>query len=166
MRARSLSLAASMLLATSLACAKTEFTPDDSIAEANMAVQRQVFDAVAAGNLDAWEALIGPGYVFHGPSGQALDWAATRALVTGYLTAFPDLSFSVDLQTANDEYSIVRVTATGTNTGELMGAPATGKSISASMMNIMRIADGKIIGEWENSDELGMMGQLGLIPQQ
>jgi predicted ester cyclase len=177
MRNRILPLAVCTLLVTCLACGESEgdeaMEHDGMVAEtmggnemveANMALQRQAFDAVAAGNLDALDGLTGPGYTYHGPSGPAVDLAGSKAQVAGYVTAFPDLHFTFEFQTANDEYSIARVTATGTNTGELMGMAGTGKPISITILNVVRIVDGKVVEEWENFDELGMMRQLGLIP--
>lgn len=178
MRTGILPLAAFMLLVTAVACENeaneaaehegmaAETLADNSMVESNMALQKKAFETVASGNLNAMDALIGPGYTYHGPSGPAVDWAGSKAQVAGYVTAFPDLHFTVEVQTANNEYSVARVTATGTNTGELMGMAPTGKPISISIMNLMRIADGKIVEEWENFDEVGMMRQLGLIPQQ
>jgi len=63
---------------------------------------------------------------------------------------------------AEGDRAVCRVVAHGTNTGEFMGAPATGKSAEIAIINIVRIQDGKIAEEWEVFDRLSLMEQLGL----
>jgi predicted ester cyclase len=41
--------------------------------------------------------------------------------------------------------------------------PPTGKQITVSGINIYHIDDGKIAMEWEQTDGLGMLGQLGAL---
>jgi predicted ester cyclase len=55
-------------------------------------------------------------------------------------------------------------TLRATNTGPLMGMPATGKSFEIPMHITYRIADGKIVKHWMLVDNFAMMQQLGLIP--
>jgi steroid delta-isomerase-like uncharacterized protein len=54
---------------------------------------------------------------------------------------------------------------TGTHTGDFMGIPATGKSVTLAMMDRVKVRDGKAIEHWGVSDDLGMMTQLGIIPE-
>jgi predicted ester cyclase len=57
-----------------------------------------------------------------------------------------------------------RVRLTGTNTGEFMGKPATGKRVDIRwVMNVVRVQDGKVVEEWELFDNLDLMKQLGHI---
>ena len=50
----------------------------------------------------------------------------------------------------------------GTNTGEMQGTPATGKSVTFTIIQIVRLANGKIAEEWESFNMMDMMQQLGL----
>jgi hypothetical protein len=54
-------------------------------------------------------------------------------------------------------------TTTGTNQGEFMGAPATGKSIEVSEIHIVRIVNGKAVEHWGLMEDMAMMQQLGLM---
>jgi predicted ester cyclase len=45
-----------------------------------------------------------------------------------------------------------------------MGAAPTGKQITATAIDIARLADGKIVEHWGQMDTLGLMQQLGLLP--
>ena len=54
---------------------------------------------------------------------------------------------------------------TGTHTGEFAGIPATNKSVRLEMIDRVRTRDGKAVEHWGVSDDLGMMTQLGVIPE-
>ena len=54
-------------------------------------------------------------------------------------------------------------TASGTNTGEGMGFPATGKRITVNGMTLFRFKAGKISEEWSVFDMLSAMRQAGLL---
>jgi len=45
-----------------------------------------------------------------------------------------------------------------------MGIASTGKRVTFTGISIHRIADGRIIEEWQEWDSLGLMQQLGVIP--
>ena len=81
-----------------------------------------------------------------------------------YRTAFPDLRMTIEDMTAEGDRVVVRWTVRGTQTGEMMGMPATGKPTTVTGMFLNRLAAGKIVEGWGNFDALGMMQQLGLIP--
>ena len=56
-------------------------------------------------------------------------------------------------------------TASGTQQGEIFGVPASGRTVSLPGINIWRVRDGRIVERWGRLDELGLMRQLGLVPQ-
>ena len=60
---------------------------------------------------------------------------------------------------------MIRWTAQGTHQGEFFGIPATGKRIAISGTSIYRIAGGQVAEEWTQADMLGLMTQLGAIPE-
>jgi hypothetical protein len=45
-----------------------------------------------------------------------------------------------------------------------MGIPATGKRITMTGITIARVAAGKITELWIESDQMGLMQQLGVVP--
>ena len=65
---------------------------------------------------------------------------------------------------AEGDKVVVRSTWSGTHKGELMGIPPTDKSVSFGVIDIIRIAGGKFVEHWGQTDEMGMMQQLGVIP--
>jgi predicted ester cyclase len=58
-----------------------------------------------------------------------------------------------------------RLIMCGTHQGPLMGIPPTGRSERQNHMHFVRFRDGKVIELWRVRDELGMMQQLGVIPE-
>jgi predicted ester cyclase len=61
---------------------------------------------------------------------------------------------------------VMRFTARGTHRGELLGIPATGKSVTFQGIIVDRLRDGKIVDCHEMCDGLGLLQQLGMIPGQ
>jgi predicted ester cyclase len=60
-----------------------------------------------------------------------------------------------------------RLTMSGTHEGPLMGTPPTGRSVRNNHhMHFVRFRDGKAVEHWGVRDDLGLMRQLGLIPEQ
>ena len=83
-----------------------------------------------------------------------------------FFTAFPDLDVHIDELIAEGDTVVGRMTTSGTHKGDFMGIPATGKKATFTEMHMIRLANGKMVDHWGNSDDLGMMQQLGVIPSQ
>jgi steroid delta-isomerase-like uncharacterized protein len=87
-----------------------------------------------------------------------------RQFVGAFFAALPDFRYTIDDMVASDDRVAVRLTAEGTQQGELMGIPATGNHAAWSEMHIGRIANGAIVEHWGQIDNMGMLQQLGVIP--
>ncbi|MEK6274516.1 MAG: ester cyclase [Actinomycetota bacterium] len=135
--------------------------------EENKAIVRRVNDEVwSEGHLDVIDELIADDFVATvvGAPEQIRGLQGFREFVVMYRTAFPDLRITVDEQFAEGETVITRWTAIGTNEGELMGMPATGKQATTAGININRISGGKLVEGWGLFDQLGLLQQIGAIP--
>jgi steroid delta-isomerase-like uncharacterized protein len=135
--------------------------------EENKAIVRRVNDEVwSAGHLDVIDELIADDFVATvvGAPEQIRGPQGFREFVLMYRTAFPDLRITVDEQVAEGETVVTRWTATGTNEGELMGIPATGKQATTAGININRISGGKLVEGWGLFDQLGLLQQIGAVP--
>jgi steroid delta-isomerase-like uncharacterized protein len=82
-----------------------------------------------------------------------------------FLAAFPDTEYTVEQQVDEGDYVVTRWTARGTQSGELMGIPPTGKTVEVTGIAIDRFSDGKIAESWGNWDTMGLLQQLGAVPQ-
>ena len=128
--------------------------------------QRVYDDVFSEGKLDAADEIIASGAIDHNPP-PGIDGTGPEGLkrVAGmFRAAFPDLTLTAEDMVAEGDLITVRWSSTGTHKGELMGIPATGKTVNISGMDMMRMKDGKIVEHWGIMDDLGMMQQLGLIP--
>ncbi len=104
--------------------------------------------------------------IVHFPGFPLMNKEAWKPFMLSYFSAFPDLRIVFDPDDAIIEGDKLAgsYTMTGTNTGEFMGMPPTGKSISIFGINIFQVRDGKIVEAWDMSDGLGILQQLGVIP--
>ncbi len=57
------------------------------------------------------------------------------------------------------------MTTKGTQTGEFMGMPASGKKFSVREMHMVRVANGKMAEHWGLANEMSMMQQLEFMPE-
>lgn len=81
-----------------------------------------------------------------------------------FTNAFPDLHLSYDFMIVDGDMVGGRFTLTGTHQGEFAGIPATGKQVSITGHDFVKIVDGKVTEHWAEMDTLTMMQQLGVIP--
>jgi steroid delta-isomerase-like uncharacterized protein len=128
--------------------------------------RRAVEEIYNRGNLDAADEIYAPDCVLHDPS-LPEDLRGTEGIkryAAMYRQAFPDLHVTVEDEICEGDRMAMRWTARGTHRGDLMGIPPTGNPIHVSGITIGRMAGGKIVEEWFQSDDLGMMQQLGLVP--
>ena len=135
-------------------------------AEENKALVRRVFEQMFnEGNLDVADELLAPGYVDHDPSlpQDVHGPEGFKEYVGMYRAAFPDLHVQIQDQLAEGDRVATRWTGTGTHNGELAGITPTGKQVTLPGMEIVRIANGKLVEGWEGYDSGTLMRQLGVM---
>jgi steroid delta-isomerase-like uncharacterized protein len=95
---------------------------------------------------------------------EATGAEALKQVWATLLRAFPDLHVEVEDLIAEGDKVVIRNTVTGTNQGEYMGRPPTGRSVTYNEIFIFRFADGRVAETWGVVDVLAQMRQLGMIP--
>lgn len=138
------------------------------MSEENKALTRRYFEEVFnERNLQAVDELYATDYVLHDPAlpqeAQGLEGA--RRATDMYLQAFPDVRTTVEDQVAEGDKVATRWRAVGTHQGELMGIAPSGNRVVVTGIQVDRISGGKIEETWANYDALGMMQQLGAVPE-
>ena len=134
--------------------------------EQNKAIRRQAYEAVNQKNLDALDEVTASDVINHSARpGQAPGLEGVKQLFSSLHAAFPDFRIDVEDMIAEGDKVVARVTGSGTHQGEFMGIAPTGNRVELSAIDIARIAEGKIVEHWSNSDQLGMMRQLGVMEQ-
>jgi steroid delta-isomerase-like uncharacterized protein len=137
--------------------------------EENKAVVRRFLEEVfSKGNLELVDDLFAPNYVLHDPAvqGEVRGPEGIKQYVDMYRSAYPDTRFTIEDQIAEGDKVVTRWTGRGTHQGELMGIPPTGQEVTVTGIEFDRVSGGKLEETRVNYDALGMMQQLGVIPQQ
>ena len=138
-----------------------ELRAQAEVEEQNVELVRKAFEAFGKGDMEAYGELVAPDYVYYGPSSTySLEELKESARV--WWASFPDMSFSMEEIFAVEDKVVFMLMQRGTHTGDFMGIPATGNKFEISGILITRIADGKIVEEWDESDWLGFYQQLGM----
>lgn len=130
--------------------------------------RRFLEEAFNEGNLDVADELFTSDSVLHDPSlpEEMRGPEGVKGYVQMYRSAFPDTNITVEDQLAEGERVVTRWTGRGTHQGELIGIPASGNQVEVSGITISRFEGGKIAEDWTNYDTLGMMQQIGAIPEE
>ncbi len=133
--------------------------------EENKAMTRRIFEVFNTGNMALADEVIAADIVDHqAPPGTEPGLAGFKQIVSMFRTAFPDVQMTIDDMIVEGDKVVTRSTMGGTHQGEFMGIPPTGKQFTATTIDIVRFAGGKAVEHWGNSDDLGMLQQLGVIP--
>jgi len=121
-----------------------------------------IYQAINTGDLALLEKFVAPGYTEHSEGFQGVE--PFKQQVAAFRAGFPDLRVTVeDLLTDGDRFAS-RTTVTGTNTGDLMGMPATGRQISVEAVDIGRVEGGQAQERWGGLNMYALLTQLGVIP--
>ena len=136
-------------------------------AEDNEAIIRRWIEAYNERDRQAEADLLAPGYVAHVPGapGPLVGLEAWTQFSGSFAEAFPDIRLTVEDIFSAGEMVAARVTFHGTHRGEFQGMPPTGKEVAFSSIEINRVADGKVEEHWVELDLLGLMQQLGALPE-
>jgi steroid delta-isomerase-like uncharacterized protein len=133
--------------------------------EDNKALARRYIEEVFnQKNLTLVDELNSPDFVFHNASTTIQGREPYKAYLSMILTAYPDLHMTIEDMIAEGDILAERVTIRGTHKGDFMGIPPTGKQMTITAIYIGRFANGKGVEVWANTDDLGAMQQLGVIP--
>jgi predicted ester cyclase len=125
----------------------------------------RIFELFNRRELDELDAIFHPDYVDHTPMGEIAGVGAFKEFLGSWLAAFPDARFTVTQVIVEDDMAAWRARFVGTNTGSLMGMPATGKAVDVEALHMGRLsADDRPVEHWTGNDMLAMLQQLGIVP--
>jgi steroid delta-isomerase-like uncharacterized protein len=112
---------------------------------------------------DGIVVVTGSGERFEGPDG-------ARRYGAAWAEGFPDGTITVDNIVASGDTVVAEFTGRGTHTGTLqtsMGAiPATGRSLTLHLCDVIEFQDGKVQQQRTYFDTGSLMAQLGLTAEQ
>lgn len=123
-------------------------------------------EAINQGRLEVVDELCAPDFVDHEEfPGLTPDRDGVKQFITMFRSAYPDLRFDIDDLLLEGDKVVIRAMIRGTQKGEFMGIPPTGKQIAVQTIDIVRIRDGQATEHWGVTDTAAMLTQLGVMPE-
>lgn len=139
----------------------------DAATERNKAVVQQLFDRVwNQRDVDFADEIVVKDVIDHNPApGAAPGIEGLKERVRLDDAAFTDYRMYVDSMIGEGDLVAVRLSWTGTHTGTFGPFEATGRPVKGSGITIFRFKDGKIVERWAALDAIGLLRQMGVIPE-
>lgn len=101
------------------------------------------------------------GFISHNqPPGLAAGAEGVKQFFAMFRDAFPDAQVNIDELIADGDRVAVATTLTGTHEGELLGMAPTGRRVSVTGIDLVRVENGKIVEHRGLTDTVGLMRQL------
>jgi predicted ester cyclase len=138
-----------------------------SLKEFEAVIQRVGEEAWFKGNVDALDEAYAADYISHKPpfpDTNGLE-AVKKSIATTRL-AYSDIQATYTDWITEDDRIAYRYTMNMKHTGvsPTLPIPPTGKEVTLQGCIVVHVKDGKVIEEWEYSDYLGFLQQLGVVP--
>lgn len=112
---------------------------------------------------DLVDQFVAEDYINHNPFvGDGRE--ANRQFWTGFFAGLPDLIATIEDLVISGDRVVGRFVYRGTQTGELMGIPASGKAVEMRSIDIWRLQDGMFVEHWDELNLLQMFQQMGALP--
>jgi predicted ester cyclase len=130
-------------------------------------VRRVIEEGVNEQDLSVFDELISPSFVDHEADGSRPGSPeGEKELLSSVRESFSDWRGDIEDMFAAEDKVITRYVVRATHRGEYMGAAPTDKEVAITGTNIVRLEGGKIVESWGNSDQLGWMRQIGVVPDE
>ena len=130
----------------------------------NKAGLKRLFAEFNKKNIAMIDELFAEDFVDRYPSpGETPNTEGFKQFLAGFYEAFPDCRWSLEDIVAEGDRVAYRFTMQGTNKGEYIGMPATGKKVNYDSVGILRFSNGKVAERWTLVDSMTFMHQLGLV---
>jgi steroid delta-isomerase-like uncharacterized protein len=137
-----------------------------SASDSKSVVRQFIEHAWIGKDVDAVLTYYAPDFIYHNPAMEEMPPGldGVRVLLAGFHAAFPDADYRIDALVGEEDLVAVLYSWSGTNRGALGPMPATERSATATGAIFCRVANGRIVEQWDVDDRLSVMQQLGLVP--
>jgi predicted ester cyclase len=138
-----------------------------SLKELETKIQRSGEEAWYKGNVDALNEAYAADYVWHSPPFPDISGLeAVKQFIASARLAFSDIQVTYAEWIAEGDAIAYRYTMHMKHTGiwSFLPIPPTGKEVTLQGCIVVHVKDDKVIEEWEYSDYLGFLQQLGVVP--
>jgi predicted ester cyclase len=124
-------------------------------------VRRMHEELLASRDLDRLGEFFADGFTSHNmPPGLPQGIAGVRAFFGLFLAGLSDIEVTVDELLADGDRVAVATTTRGTHTGELFGVAPTGRAITVTGIDLVRVEAGRIVEHRGLTDTVGLLRQL------
>ena len=138
--------------------------------EENKAIVRRFFEELlSTDNFAVADEILSSDFRFYfAGSPVATDLEGYMEFLVARRATFPDRRFIVQDMIAEGDKVSARFTMRGTHKGALQGIASSGKEVTMTGIDMIRLSEGKMAEDRVQVDQLGMMQQLGAVktPQQ
>jgi steroid delta-isomerase-like uncharacterized protein len=132
-----------------------------------IAIVRRFVEALNKGDEAGLESLVADDFVCHVAGGLAAGAKGPevwRRRAGALRAAFPDYRITIEDLLADGDQVVMRYRGQGTHRGPLFGANPTNSPVTYTGIMVVRIREGKLVEEWTEYDQLGLMRQIGALP--
>jgi predicted ester cyclase len=133
--------------------------------EDNVTVLRRAVRRWNEGDLPGYLELYAADAVLHGYEGVEPGLEDIRRFYEVFWVAFPGGQLSLDDVISEGDEVACRFTLRATHRGEFNGMPPTGRQVTRMGITILRFTGGRCVERWSQTDHLGLMQQLGAVPE-
>jgi predicted ester cyclase len=138
-----------------------------SSAESNKALVRRFYQEIDKGNIEILDELLTEDDIDHSPQ-PFPGLAPGREGVKHGFRMFQQATSGthhIEVQIAEGDKVVTRLTSIGKHEGDLPGAPRTGNDLKMTSITIHRIANGRLVEKWSEKDMMGFLPQIGVMPR-
>lgn len=114
-------------------------------------------------SVEALKELTTDNFIYHLGDQLSFDHNGFIKFLASMYAAFPDWNVKPVEVIAENNMAAVQWSGEVTHEGIFHGIPPTGKKITVSGINIYKIENGKIVSEWEQTDTISILKQLGAL---
>ncbi len=136
-------------------------TENQTSTDINTQVALAVSKAILAGDWATLDGLLAPEFRYNGDLGEPY----TRDQYIGFMQAMKgamsDMTMDFTHIVSEGDLVSIRFVTKARQTGKFMGAPATKKNVEIRGIFMRRVVDGKVVEEWQATDLLWLMTQMG-----
>jgi steroid delta-isomerase-like uncharacterized protein len=134
-------------------------------AELKRLAQRFYDEVLNAGQLNILDELLAPGAVYHNPAlGPPANVEGAKQRLAELRSAFPDLRYTVEDMTADEDRVVVQFVLEGTQHGEFEGIAPTGKTVRTLGLTSYRFTERRIAEVLVLADFVTVLRQLDVLP--
>ncbi len=133
--------------------------------EQNKEIALDVSKAIMNGEWEKVADLLDDDFMYVGDGAPAVNKEQYIGFMRGVLcAAMTDMDMEFVRVVAEGNLVAVEYTNDMTHSGEFFGVPATNKRVVGTGHFIREVKNGKVTAEWQTTNAMGLMRQLGAIP--